>query len=85
MDLIGYVATVLTIAAFIPQTYKAVKTRRTKDLSLATYATLIITGTLWTIYGIGLKDPAIYITNSVIGTAALIICGVKLSTDKRSQ
>jgi len=78
MNYIGYAATVLTIAAFIPQTYKVVRTRHTRDLALSTYATLIVTGTLWTIYGIGLHDPALIITNSIIALLALTICVVKI-------
>lgn len=78
MDYVGYVASVLTVAAFIPQTYKAVVTRHTRDLALSTYATLIVTGTLWTIYGVGRRDPALYVTNSLIGLMALIICVVKV-------
>lgn len=79
MDYVGYAASVLTVAAFIPQTYKAVRTRHTRDLALSTYATLIVTGTLWTIYGIGRRDPALYVTNTLIGLMALIICMVKVS------
>ena len=78
MDYVGYAATVLTIAAFIPQAYKAIKTRNTRDLALSTYATLVVTGTLWTIYGVGRHDPALYITNSVVGFLALSICIVKV-------
>lgn len=78
MNYVGYLAAVLTVAAFIPQTYKAVVTRHTRDLALLTYATLIVTGTLWTIYGIGLHDPAIIVTNFIIALLALTICVVKI-------
>jgi MtN3 and saliva related transmembrane protein len=78
MDYVGYAATLLTIGAFIPQTYKAVKTRHTRDLALSTYATIVITGILWTTYGIGRHDPALYVTNSIVGLLALTICIVKL-------
>ena len=78
MNIIGSVAGVLTVAAFVPQTYKAVKTKKTRDLALATYATLIVTGTLWTIYGFQTKSPAVYITNTIIALLALIICVMKI-------
>jgi len=78
MQLVGLAATVLTVAAFIPQTYKAVRTRKTRDLAFSTYATIVVTGTLWTTYGIGKHDPALYITNSLVGLLALTICVVKL-------
>ncbi len=78
MNYVGYAATVLTIAAFIPQTYKAVRTRHTRDLALSTYATIVVTGILWTTYGIGRHDPALYVTNSIVGLLALTICAVKI-------
>ncbi|HZL07572.1 MAG TPA: SemiSWEET family transporter [Candidatus Dormibacteraeota bacterium] len=78
MNIVGSVAGVLTVAAFVPQTYKAVKTKKTRDLALATYATLIVTGTLWTIYGVQTKSPAVYITNVIIALLALIICVMKI-------
>ncbi len=79
MHLVGLAATILTIAAFIPQAYKAVVTRHTRDLALSTYAILIVTGTLWTVYGIGQHDAALIVTNSIVGLLALIICIVKLA------
>jgi MtN3 and saliva related transmembrane protein len=78
MNLIGLVVSVLTVSAFVPQAYKAVKTRQTRDLSLPTYAIIVTTGTLWTIYGIGRHDPALYVTNSLVGLLALVICIVKI-------
>lgn len=78
MNYIGYLAAVLTVAAFIPQTYKAVRTRHTRDLALSTYATLIVTGTLWTIYGVGRHDPSLIGTNSIIAVLAFTICFVKI-------
>lgn len=78
MEYVGAAATVLTVAAFVPQTYKALVTRHTRDLALPTYVTLVVTGTLWTIYGIGKHDPALYVTNSLVGLLALTICAVKI-------
>lgn len=78
MSVIGLVAGVLTVAAFVPQTYKAVKTKKTRDLALATYATLIVTSILWTIYGVQLNSPAIYITNALLCLLSLIICVMKI-------
>lgn len=79
MHYVGYVASVLTIATFIPQTYKALKTRRTKDLSLPTYVMLVIVSVLWTLYGISIHSPEIYITNTTVGVLSLIICIIKVS------
>jgi MtN3 and saliva related transmembrane protein len=78
MNIIGSVAGVLTVAAFVPQAYKAVRTKKTRDLALATYATLVVTSILWTAYGVQLRSPALYITNSLLGVLAVIICVMKI-------
>jgi MtN3 and saliva related transmembrane protein len=78
MHIVGYLAAVLTIAAFVPQTYQAVRTKKTRDLSLPTYVILVITGTLWSIYGFELHSPSIYVTNITIGILALVICIMKI-------
>lgn len=78
MNLVGYLATVLTIAAFVPQTYQAIKTKRTRDLSLPTYLTLITTGTLWSVYGFMLHNPSLIITNVTVGFLALVISVMKI-------
>jgi MtN3 and saliva related transmembrane protein len=77
-EIIGFLAPALTIAAFLPQVLKVIKTKHTKDLSLVTFLTLIITGFLWAFYGFLLKDSAIIFTNSVIMCFALIIVVYKL-------
>lgn len=82
MNYIGLAATVLTIMAFLPQTFQVVKTRKTRDISLTTYATLIVTSSLWTLYGFGSKDTAIYITNIVICICCVIIVIFKLKEPK---
>jgi MtN3 and saliva related transmembrane protein len=78
MNFIGYMAAVLTVAAFVPQTYQAVKTRKTRDLSLITYLTLIVTSTLWSIYGFSLHSPSIYLTNMILAVLALTISIMKI-------
>lgn len=78
MHFIGFLASVLTIAAFVPQAYQAVKTKRTRDISLPTYLILIVTGTLWSIYGFMLHSSSIYITNIAIGLMAAVICTAKI-------
>lgn len=78
LNFIGYLATVLTIGAFMPQAYQAIKTKRTRDLSLPTYLTLISTGTLWTIYGVMLHSPSLIITNTTVGVLAAIISVMKI-------
>lgn len=78
MEILGIFASVLTIFAFMPQAHQVVITRKTRDVSLLTFSTLAITGSLWTAYGIGRDDWAIIITNTVITCLAIVIVTVKI-------
>ncbi|OGL31386.1 hypothetical protein A3F37_02225 [Candidatus Saccharibacteria bacterium RIFCSPHIGHO2_12_FULL_41_12] len=81
--MVGFVATVLTILAFLPQTFKVVKTRETRDIALLTYLTLVVTSTLWTTYGVLLNNPALYVTNSAVGLCSITIVIFKLREIKK--
>lgn len=78
MEKLGYAAAILTVIAFLPQVYQTIKTHKTRDVSLGTYATLVCTGTLWSIYGFGKHDPAIYLTNITVGGLCLIVVVMKI-------
>ena len=60
---LGYFAGVLTVCSFLPQVVRAWRTRRTTDLSLATFALLITAGSLWMFYGAVNGDWPVVITN----------------------
>lgn len=61
---LGYFAGVLTVGSFLPQVIRAWRTRRTRDLSFAMFALLIISGSLWVVYGIVNSDWPVIATNS---------------------
>ncbi|MBI1857415.1 hypothetical protein HY003_02640 [Candidatus Saccharibacteria bacterium] len=78
MELLGYIGTVLTITAFLPQTLQTIKTRQTRDISLLTYIILVISALVWTIYGIGTHAAPIAITNSVVFLSSSVILFLKI-------
>ena len=61
--LLGTVAGVLTVGSFLPQVVRAWRTKRTRDLSLGTFALLMTSGTLWMIYGALAADWPVVATN----------------------
>lgn len=72
---IGSLAAVLTMFAFIPQILKVFKTKSLKDVSLVTLLQLSLGVSLWIIYGIHLKDPIIVIANSVtLSSLVILLC-----------
>ena len=74
LDLVGYIAAVLTTLAFLPQAIKALKTRRTKDISLMMWLLLCAGVMCWLVYGILLGAGPVIAANSV----TLLLAGAVL-------
>lgn len=75
---IGIVAAVLTTSAFVPQAFKTIRMRQTKDLSLTMYI-MMFTGQLsWLIYGMYLKDFPLILANIIGGSLSGTILAFKL-------
>lgn len=65
VSLIGFLAAFCTTISFLPQVIKTWKTKQTKDISLPMYILFVIGVSLWFVYGIFLRDAAIYLANGV--------------------
>ncbi len=77
-DLLGYVAAVLTTAAFLPQVIKTFRTRSTKDISLLMWV-LLFTGILcWLAYGWLLGSGPVIIANAVTLVLVAAVLALKL-------
>lgn len=72
-DIIGYIATVLTIITGIPQLIKIIKSKSSNDVSLSTFVILLVAQMLWIIYGFYRLDVQIIITNIIAGFITLFI------------
>lgn len=77
-EIIGYLAAVLTTAAYIPQTVKVLKTKNTQSLSWG-WVLLINSGIgLWTVYGIMLGEWPLIIANGVTFVMSCVILLMKV-------
>ena len=76
---LGYVAGVITVGAFLPQVLRAWRTRRTRDLSLGSFALLISAGSLWIVYGLMADSWPVVATNvgMVALNAALVVAKLR--------
>ena len=68
---IGISAATLTMFSFVPQVVKIIKKKSASDVSLVTLIQLSTGVSLWTVYGIYIKD-AIIITANVVTLTTLI-------------
>ncbi len=70
-DFIGYIAAILGTIAWIPQVVHTWKTKETKSLSLWTNLLILLTVTLWLIYGLIMMAWPLILAN----VAAVILIG----------
>ena len=77
ISIIGTAAAVLTTAANIPQTYKMIKTKSTKDISTVTYSMLLLGFILWVIYGVFQQDYPVIIANGISALISTSILSLK--------
>ncbi len=77
-SLIGFSAATLTTVSFLPQVIQVWKTKSTKDISLGMFSIFSTGVFLWLIYGILIKDWAIFVANFVTFILASIILTFKL-------
>ena len=78
---LGTIAGVITVGSFLPQVVRAWRTRRTGDLSLGTFALLVLAGTMWMVYGAFTRDWPVVATNAgmVAMNLALAVAKVRYS------
>ena len=82
-DTIGIVAGVLVLSSFIPQLFKAYKTKRMIDVSIYLMGLIASGMFLWIVYGIIRKDLVIIGTNVSGFILNVILIILKLKYDKR--
>jgi MtN3 and saliva related transmembrane protein len=78
LNVLGFVAGVLTTAAFIPQVLKIWKTRSARDVSLAMYVVFTSGVVLWLVYGLALGSLPIIVANVLTLVLALAVLVMKL-------
>ena len=82
VDIFGYLAAILTTAAFLPQLIKTLKTKKADDVSLTTLIMFIIGVLSWIIYGYEISSAPILIANMVTLILNILILISKLYFSK---
>lgn len=78
IDLIGFVAAVLTTASFVPQAWHTFKTRDVRGISLSMYSAFTAGVACWLLYGLLLGAWPIVIANCITLALATTILVMKL-------
>jgi MtN3 and saliva related transmembrane protein len=77
-QIIGIVATCVSVTSMVPQVVQCWKTKSTKDISLPAFAIMVTGSVLWFMYGVLQKDLIIYTANFIVGLMAVSILVAKL-------
>lgn len=75
---LGFVATTLTTAAFVPQALKTLRSRDTRGISLGMYVIFTVGLCFWLAYGIVLGSWPMILSNIVTLVLAALILALKI-------
>lgn len=75
---VGYLAAILTTAAYVPQLLRVLKYRHTHSISLGMYCLITCGLAAWTWYGVLIGSPSIIVANIITFVMALIILIMKV-------
>ena len=74
VEVLGFLAAVLTTASFVPQVIKIVRERQTQGISLGMYVLFTLGVGLWLVYGVLIGSAPVTIANAI----ALVLAGTVL-------
>ncbi|MGB9766162.1 MAG: SemiSWEET family sugar transporter [Sulfurihydrogenibium sp.] len=77
IEILGLIAATLTTSAFIPQTYKVVKTKSAKDFSWLWLIFMLLGISLWFTYGLLINNIPLIFSNSITMINLIIMLVVK--------
>jgi MtN3 and saliva related transmembrane protein len=85
IDIISYIAAILTTISFVPQALKTIKTRDTSGISLLMYCLFVSGVFLWGVYGFLINNLAILIANivTIILSGTILVLKLKNVIDAR--
>ena len=73
VEIIGFIAAILTTSAFVPQALKVWKSKSTMGVSVSMYLVMLLGVFLWGVYGYIIESRSIMIANTVTGFLQLMI------------
>lgn len=83
MEIVGLLGATLTTASFVPQVYKAYKTKDVEGVSLTMFIAMLVGVILWLIYGFSLKSLSMVLANSITAILCIAILILKLKHRKK--
>lgn len=83
MEIIGFIAAILTTTAFLPQVYKTWKTKDVSGLSLPMLLIFFVGIIGWLVYGILKESPSMISANAITVISAFFLVYFKVKYSKK--
>jgi MtN3 and saliva related transmembrane protein len=76
---VGVVAAALSVTSFVPQAWRVIRTRETKDLATPMWVMNVVGFAMWTTYGVLIESWPIIVPNAICCVLAAFILVMKLA------
>lgn len=83
IEIIGFIAAVLTTAAFLPQVYKTWKTKDVSGLSFPMLLLFFVGVVAWFIYGFLKNSPSMIFANGITIISSFLLVYFKIKYTKK--
>lgn len=83
MEIIGFIAAILTTAAFLPQVYKTWRTKDVSSLSLPMLVMFFVGIVGWLVYGFLINSPSMIFANTITTISSFLLVYFKIKYDKK--
>jgi len=78
-DYVGYLGSFLTSITFIPQVFKAWKTKSVGDLSTWMMSIVVLSTIVWLVYGFAISSGPVIVANSIVFALSVLLLYFKYS------
>ena len=85
ITLLGYLAAIASMASFIPQAWKIIRSRQTKDISVGMYLLTVSAFALWLAYGIALRQWPLVVSNGLCFALSVFILAMTLLPQRQKD
>ncbi|MDM9627738.1 SemiSWEET transporter [Rhizobium sp. S152] len=83
--LVGYGASICSVASFVPQAAKVIRSRQTKAISAKMYILTVTGFALWTAFGVLKSELPIILTNAICFCLSALILAIKVMARRKAQ
>lgn len=85
VTILGYLAALASMASFVPQAVKIIRSRQTKGISSGMYLLTVTAFALWLAYGIWLRQWPLVISNAVCFLLSVFILAMTMMPQRKKD